>query len=234
MAYAGLKAPPGLNLIAVTASMFLILVVLGRGILGKPLGALINDQNVMSLSRLQLAVWTVVVGASYFTYAAVRIHVGATDPLNVEIDWHLWALMGISTTSFVGTSLIHDQKQDTDPEATVVEKTAGATGENKADVDYNSQGLLYVNPSKEDARFTDIFQGDELGNTTHIDLGKVQMFFFTLISALVFLAVVYKSLRNPASGLASLPVLPEGLLAILGISHAGFLANQGINHTPTA
>jgi hypothetical protein len=234
MLYAGLKLAGGLNLIVVVAAMLLILFTLGKAILGQPLGFLINDQNVMSLSRLQLAVWTVVVGASYFTCAIARAKAGVADPLNVTIDWHLWALMGISTSSFVGSSLIHSQKQDAVPDSTVVEKTAGVTSETTADVKYNSQGLLYVNSSKSDARFTDVFQGDELGNTTHIDLGKVQMFFFTLVAAVVFLAVVYRSLRGANSGLESLPVLPDGLLAILGISHAGFLANQGVNHTPTA
>jgi len=233
MLFAGVTQPGGRNVLIVAAAMILILWLVGQLILQEPLGVLINSQNVMSLARLQMAVWTVVVGASYFTYAIARAKAHMADPLNVTIDWPLWALMGISTSSLVGSAMISSNKRATEPDEGVVQKTAEATAEKDDVVEQNRQGLLYANTSKQDASVADLFQGDELGNTTHIDLAKVQLFLFTLITAVAFMATVYKTLHGPNPDLTSLPVLPEGMLAILGISHAGYLTNKSINHTST-
>ena len=83
-----------------------------------------------------------------------------------------------------------------------------------------------------------MFQGDEIGNTTHVDLAKVQMFLFTVVALGAFAAMIAKGLRHLpadpaklAEALKQLPLLPEGLVAILGISHAGYLANKTVDHT---
>ncbi len=239
--FAGLRLPGGWNLFVVAAALAAILVVLGRAIVERPLGVLINEQNIMSLSRFQMAVWTIVVIASYFTYALVRIKaagLGAIDPkseldpLNVTIDPHLLILMGISATSFVAAPMILSTKKDQTPDLAVTAKTAQVSGDSTAEVESNRQGTLYGNSNISDARVTDMFQGDELGNTMHIDMAKVQMFFFTVIAALAYLLLVFRNLRSPDQDLSSLPVLSDGVVYALGISHAGYLASKGIDHTP--
>ena len=104
---AGWFAPAGVNFVLVTLCMGLVMVVLGIAITRNPLGVIISERNLMSLSRFQMAAWTVVVLATYFTYALMRIKALAegtlnglpvTDALKIEIDPHLWVLLGISTT----------------------------------------------------------------------------------------------------------------------------------------
>lgn len=228
---------PGFNYLSVMACMVVMLGTLGVTIMGSPFGVLVTDQNVMSLSRFQMAGWTIVVIAAYFTFAITRLVAGIPDPLNVGIDWHLWALLGISTTSLVGSSLILGMKKDKDPEDKAVNKAQTLTKDNR--VEENRQGTLYVNPSASDARFTDMFQGDELGDTTHIDLAKVQMFLFSVIAIFAFAVMVTFKLRHlPTadrgaleSALQALPLLSDGLVAVLGISHAGYLTNKTADHT---
>jgi hypothetical protein len=240
--WAGLCLPGGWNLIVIAAALAAVLLVLGKAIVERPLGALINEQNIMSLSRFQMAVWTIVVIASYFTYALVRIKAAGfgaidlksdVDPLNVAIDPHLLILMGISATSFVASPLILGTKKDQTPDPAVAAKTALVSGDSAAEVESNRQGTLYANTNIADARLTDMFQGDELGNTMHIDMAKVQMFFFTVIAALAYLILVFRNLRSPDQDLGSLPTLSDGVVYALGISHAGYLASKGIDHTPT-
>jgi hypothetical protein len=212
--------------------MTVSLIVLGLTIVGRPFGVLINEQNLVSLSRFQMVGWTLAVLAAYFTYALARLKAGRSaypDPLAVPIDWHLWALMGISTTSLVGSALIHTTKKDKEPDPGVTASTATGFGQSLAAVDNDREGLLYANPSKADARFVDMFQGNEIGDTAHIDLTKVQMFYFTIISILAFLVIITKSLRSGA--IDRLPELPDGLIAILGISHAGYLTGKGVTKT---
>lgn len=235
MVLLGYVMPAGWNFLAILALMLIVTMVLGYTIVGRPLGALINEQNVISLSRFQMVLWTIVILAAYFAYVLSRVKVGTTtyaEPLAVAIDPHLWLLLGISTTSLVGSALILTTKKDKDPDADATAKTAAALGESTASIESNRQGLLYVNATKCDARFTDMFQGDEVGNTAHVDLAKVQMFYFTVIAAVGFIVVVTRNLST--TDLAALPQLPDGLIALLGISHAGYLTGKSVTKTPVA
>jgi len=110
---AGFLTPAGWNFVAIVLALTVLLLVLGRAIVGRPLGALINEQNVMSLSRLQMALWTVIILAAYLAYAFVRIMARESNPLDIKIDWHLLALMGISATSFVRVAAHpgHEERQ---------------------------------------------------------------------------------------------------------------------------
>ena len=98
----------------VALSMVVYLLFLGRWISGRPLGVLVNERNLMSLSRFQMVSWTVLLLSAFFTVALKRLHVlspnHAALPLNIAMDWRLFALMGISATSLVGTPLLLSSK----------------------------------------------------------------------------------------------------------------------------
>ena len=137
----------------------------------------------------------------------------------------------------VVSPLILSTKIDKVPDSSVTAKTAALLDEPQQDINANKQGTLYANSSMKDASLTDMFQGDELGNTAHLDLAKVQMFYFTLIAVICFFVMVFKTV---VSGVKvtdpifdHLPVLSDGFVAVLGISHAGYLSSKGINHTKT-
>jgi hypothetical protein len=87
-----------------------------------------------------------------------------------------------------------------------------------------------------DASFSDMFEGNEIGNTAHVDLGKVQMFFFTVTVAVAYAVAVAKSIHDGQLYGAEyvFPTLSSGMVALLGISNAGYLANKGVDHTKTA
>ena len=95
-------------------------------------------------------------------------------------------------------------------------------------------GILYRNPSLQDARITDLLQGDEIMNTTYLDMAKVQMMLFTIVGALVYCGVLYQSLTSPvAANLTQMPALSQGMITLLGISHAGYLGSKTVDRTPT-
>lgn len=232
MFLAAWKIPPGVNFVAVILLMMLMLCILGRFIVGTSLGVFVNELNIMSLARFQLVLWTVVVLASYLVYVVTRMRFNDPDALVVEIDWHLYAILGISTTSLLGSGFIGSLKKDKTPDPDATAKSEVSKIETEATVEFNRQGTLYANSSGKDAKFTDLFQGDEVTNTTHVDLAKVQMFFFTVVTVFTYVLMVARSLRNPSPELEALPTLPEGIIALMGISHIGYLGNKSINHTP--
>jgi hypothetical protein len=240
MGVAGWVAPMGYNLGLVVLSMFLMMVVLGIFTANRPLGILINERNLMSLARFQMVIWTLIVLGTYLTFAFTRIKMMAhsspignplTDPLDIQIDPMLWALMGISTTSLIGSPLILSTKKDQNPARSVTQKTSQMLNEPESEIAANKEGTLYANSKASDACLTDMFEGDELVNTARIDLAKLQMFYFTIIAAICHLVMVFKMLLSASPDLSQLPSLPQGLVAILGISHAGYLTSKGINRT---
>lgn len=189
--------------------MILFLGTIGKAINDRWSGILINELNVMSLSRLQIVIWTVIILSAYLTIATSRIYfTGPTpidDPLNIDINWQLWALLGISSTSLVATPLILNDKK--------------------------KKNIAFMNQHQRDAKFTDIFEGDETGNGKFVDISKVQMFFFTIISALSYIVLLFRDfLANTI--LNGLPLFPEGLIAILTISHGAYLTYKIVDHTP--
>jgi hypothetical protein len=239
IAVAGWYLPAGTNWLVVLALIAIFFLITGKAITGRALGILINERKLMSLSRFQLVVWTGLIVSGFFVIALERIHGAvAAQPLAIGIDWQIWALLGISTASFVGTPLLHANKKSKQPErkTELVKKTATRFREHPDDVERNRQGILYGNSSIAFARFTDMFQGDELANAQFVDVAKLQLFFFTVVVAIaygtqLFQLIAYGDLD--VSGIR-LPVLQDGLLALMGVSHAGYLGAKGVDQTPTA
>lgn len=125
-------------------------------------------------------------------------------------------------------------------------------------------GPLAIGPCTKDkdqkpVSVLDLFRGDEIVDCHRVDLGKVQMFFFTVIGALAYMLVLadWIATLNPVTIIAladtaaastavvnataeaaattaavSFPAISGGFIAILGISHAGFLGNTAVPKTP--
>ncbi|MEO8611599.1 MAG: hypothetical protein ABI690_27115 [Chloroflexota bacterium] len=124
-----------------------------------------------------------------------------TTPLSVEIPSEVWLLLGISTTSLVASPLIKGQKAN----------------------------VIQTNEVRSEAKLSDLFSGEEESNYLKLDLAKLQMLFFTLIVIGAYgVAVASLFNRSLQSAITSLPALDSGVVAMLGVSHAGYLTNKAI------
>jgi hypothetical protein len=103
------------------------------------------------------------------------------------------------------------------------------------EVKMKRDGILCTNLEYKQANFTDIFTGEELGNCGRLDLGKVQMFIFTLIAVVSFVSTLSGSMAANAVTVKTFtfPTLSDGLVALLGISHAGYLVDKAVDNTQT-
>lgn len=236
---AAILPPKGYSYILVMLTLLLFMATVGMTVTGRWDGILINERKLMSLSRFQAVLWTLIILSAFLTMALKRIRWDYLQTaLNIALDPNLWTLMGISTASLIGTPLIQGTKTNKNPKPAETAKTADALAakgivEDKAEIEKNSQGLLYANKDVTDAKFSDMFEGDEIGNTAFVDLSKVQMFLFTMVAALSYAACLFGTIRaQQPYQLDKFPELHQGLIAILGISHAGFLVNKSTDHTP--
>jgi hypothetical protein len=214
------------------AALSALMIAVGVSVTHRYWGILINERNVMSLSRFQAVLWTVLILADYATILLGRAWQGmslvdAKDLLRPD----LLMLMGISYASAVGTSIVHANKAGKPTPVNAV-ADAQANLNDTAGSFTAAQGVMYKNKDLSDANVGDMFQGDELADAHTTDLSKVQMFFFTIVSAAVFLGTADAMFTNMKSiGDVLIPQLPENLIALMGISHAAYLGNKAVTRT---
>ncbi len=212
--------------------LILFIAITGHGVTGLWRGALIDERNQISLSRFQLAVWTVIVLSGLLTIAIYNIG-GSGDPLAIAIPTELWALLGISTASLVGSPLVRSTKADKnpDPKETAASIKLLAQRYGAAEADFETKGLIVANKQPDMARWANMMLAEETGNAARLDLSKIQMFFFTLILAIAYAFALGDLLAGDSEVIAKFPPLTGGMLALLGISHAGYLTHKATPHS---
>jgi hypothetical protein len=71
----------------------------------------------------------------------------------------------------------------------------------------------------------DIFMGEYVADFALLDIAKIQMFFFTVLLVIAYGTAVGSLLRTDPLP-SSLPDVGAGMLPLLGISHASYLASK--------
>jgi hypothetical protein len=182
-------------------------------------GVAVDWRGKISLSRLQIVMWTILFVATLLV--AFVWNVAHGGEISLEIPSTAWLLMGIAGVSAVGTPLILSQKPDTTP--------AGAP---LAPPGMVAQGVVVARLSGAAPAWSDLVLGDELGNATAIDIGKVQQLLFTLVAIVVYaLAVEVLLAGSVGNAIPSLPEMSGGFVALLAASHATYLAYKAVPHT---
>jgi len=214
------------------------ILIIGHGVTGAWRGAFIDERNVISLSRFQLLAWTVLILSAFMTAAFWNVGLGTlSQPLDeIKLAPTLWLLMGISTASLVASPLLLSGKKAQTPNAAERDQTFELLRQ-QGDGQVSNQGLVVTNTDIGNARWSDMFTGEETGDAAHMNLSRVQMFFFTLVALLTYGVALGGMFRDPVfigAGFGAFPMLSEGLLALIGISHTGYLAAKGVSNSQTA
>jgi hypothetical protein len=94
-------------------------------------------------------------------------------------------------------------------------------------------GELHTHPIVGDARWSDMLRGDTIANFQFADLGKIQMFFFTVILVFSYAALLWSIMSMPQAAqllqivpTLSLPAFSESFVILLGLSQAGYLTTK--------
>lgn len=266
-----------------------ILMVVGWGITGRPYGVLIDERNKLSLSRLQITVWTIVVLSAWITAVVWNLAAGkGISALDISLPQTLWLLLGISTTSLVASPLILSTKTTAQINPlqlqrqlrlaaskrgiTAKPKHAGNAQtqqpgssdpgidtpdlrftpekgvpiamftpdpvliqELKAALKVDAQGAVVVNTQLNDASLADLFAGDEVGNFVQVDLSKAQMLLITIVIVVAYAtALGAMFIAATSAGITQFPDVDSSMVALLAISHSGYLAYKAVPHTALA
>jgi hypothetical protein len=218
------------------------LAVAGYATVGRWDGIFIDNQNRISLSRFQLILWTLLLVSALMTAGLINAMKPADPtPLQIRIPPKIWALLGLGaftavaaptidqhtsisafeTTAFAGTNA-------TEAEAEKGRiKSALAKEQNIPEPKF--AGALLIKNGPNDARWIDIIRGDSAGALL-VDVAKMQQLAFTLL----LISVYAMTLRTKMAGTGDIDEFPDidaGFLALLGLSHAAYLADKQIGFT---
>jgi hypothetical protein len=206
-------------------------MVIGQGATGLKLGLLIDARNRLSLSRMQIIFWTILILSSLLVAALGNVNLGEVSPLSIKIPPEVLGLIGISATSLVGAPLILSTKKGhTDSEKEKSRDPGDEAGRDTKPKEISKEGQVIVNDVPQNAGISNLFKGDEVGNFVQIDLGKTQLFYFTVVLVFTY-GVVLGKLFASSEAVHQLPAIDPGLVWLLGISHAGYLANKAVPHS---
>jgi hypothetical protein len=231
-----LTARPGwLCLIA-----FFAFIALGLGVLSKKTfwGVLIDERNRISLSRLQVTLWTLVLLPTLSTVYWTRYQQlpSQTPPgkvwqaLDFAVPDEVWALLGIQLTSAAASRLILTQKKEKLVDNPT--RTNGVTRMNLlGDDGAKSVGALLARDDVSKASWSDLVLSEEVGDAGTLDLSRVQNLFFTGVVVTAYFHAL-SELFGGNGLITALPPISSGMVTLVGISHAGYLTAKAVPKTP--
>jgi hypothetical protein len=212
--------------IAILILLALALVLLGRSVTGYWSGFLIDNRNKMSLARLQLGLWLILISSAFLAASLTNLHINMfstplnfsvsttpSNPLSIAIPPEILAIFGVSATSLVGASAVLNVKN-------------------------NNGQQIHTHDSRDQAHWNDMFKGDDAVNSDYVDLSKLQMFYITVIMTLVYgvaLGMLFFGSGNGVDprtlAITAFPSLSATMVTLLGISQGGYLVYKAVPRT---
>lgn len=226
--------------VAVLIVAVLVGLFKGRGVFG----ALIDMRGKYCLSRLQILLWTALVIGGYVGIAAPK-----GDFVNIPNE--VLGLLGIALGSTVvstaikanqvlnGQTASEGQRERqiaasaqnemlrllgiAQPELLSADEKASLLAHISDDerAELNRQIAIQRKPS-----FMDLFTQEQVGTEHLIDIGKLQMFAWTVVALAIYGAMLVEKLTLPVDEVRQLTELPNvtgTILTLMGISQAAYL-----------
>jgi F0F1-type ATP synthase membrane subunit c/vacuolar-type H+-ATPase subunit K len=219
-----------------TAIIALMLLLISYAIRGGAFAFLIDERNRMSLSRLQLSAWTILLIGGYWTLAFWDVRCGARGSLMgpfPTMQYDLWLLLGIVNISAVASPLILQTKANADTPAT------DTAPPHVAATQVSEIGTLDARTTSAGASWLDLFTGEEVANRGTIDISRLQHFVITLLLLATYAYILGATMNGLQVGdptkpfvAVNMPSVGQTFLGLLAISHAGYLAAKALPKTP--
>jgi hypothetical protein len=194
-------------------------------------GLLVDERNRMSLSRFQMLLWTVLLVSGLWTAVLANVGISTANPFSIAVPEQLWWALGLSTASLLGTPLILQRKAHPKPGGSPPAAQSPPADQSPPDP---MVGLLAVHAHPIEASWLDMVSGEEVTNRYRIDVARLQMLLFTALLVVGYGFSIAQVLASAAPKITSLPAIDGGFLALLTISHAGYLAKKQVGTLPSA
>ena len=185
-----------------------------------PLGILIDNRGRMSLNRLQVVLWSLVVISLISGAFFGRLIEGVSDPLGFTIPERVLGLLGIS----LGTGVTVGAAKASKSIKAEKNQPAEAPPDGKA----KSQ-LATHEATGSEPNFWQVFMLEEGTMADEaVDVTKFQSFAITIVLVVAYVAMAIKAIADArlAADVTALPNISGTFLVLLGISYAGYLGGK--------
>ena len=199
-------------------------VVVGLSVNRRWDGIFVDERNKISLSRVQLVLWTLLLVSALTSAALSNVSLGTASPLQIEIPASVWALLGLGSLTSVASPIILNQKEanPAPPPGRLKAITENIKRLDNLPSLPTNTGEVVRKAKASDARWMDIFRGDTT-DADVVDVSKVQQFAFSLLLVAVYASAIWATLGR-AGAITAFPAVDSGFVALLGLSHAAYLA----------
>src|SRR5262245_19110910 len=188
---------------------------------------LIDERNRYSQPMLITIVWFVIVVSAYLACALWNVALwtpSSRSPLPVEITVPaaVWVLAGIIGVDFILSRVILNEKRKRTPSTRQLNEAKQSN--------WNHDGVLFLRNLPTDAEAGDLVNYDELSYQDSPDLAAIHKLLFQIAAVVVYAVALGRLifLTDPATSISAFPSIPEGFLALLGVSTGVALANRNI------
>lgn len=199
--------------LATFAVFWIDFVVIGWVTRGDCRGIFINNENRISLARFQLILWSTIVLSALFASGLQNLAGSQPDPLDIAIPESIWGLLGLGSFTWVASSEIASGMRGKQP--LITNKSAGQES-------WIENGIVVKADGH--ARWLDLVTGEGT-QAGQADIAKLQKLCITLLLACVYFADLYV-MFGAELPVRAFPTVSGGMVALIGISHATFLANK--------
>jgi hypothetical protein len=218
---------------AILGFLIAFIFIIGHGITGHYYGAFIDERNMISLSKFQELVWTVIFLSAFLTMVLDLFQNQNQQDFKIVFDQSLLFLLGISSASFIGSPLIKNNGFNQEPDQNELEKTLMLLNKGADNLQVekkDNKGLYIINKDPKDASWTDLFKGEETGNGFYLDISKIQMFLFTIVTVLIYSVMLTRKFQGNCP-VRVFPKMDENIIWLLAISHSSYLTHKAIPHS---
>jgi hypothetical protein len=190
---------------------------------------LVDERNRYSQPALITLAWFVVIVSAYLACALWNVALwipSPTTPLPIEIKVPptVWVLAGIVGVDVIAASIIVTQKGWRAPSASHLAE-AQRIGQPVPEA-----GTLFVRGRPADAEGVDFIAYDELGVQETVDLAALQKLLFQITAVIVYAVALGRLIYSMPvrDAISGFPPIPEGFLALIGVSTATAVINRAI------
>lgn len=242
------------------ATILVLVAAGGLAVKGRWYGALVDGRNRVSLSRLQMLCWTVVLLGGYLVVGIFNIAL-LGSPLRElaqqavvddaaagllrqfpgffpSMAPQLWAVLGITVavSPFLSQMILNEKPREPaggETDSRLLQAKAPLVG-----------GMLAEGHATiDDSRWSDLVSGEEVGNEGQVDVSRLQylVITFVLLGGYLTLLVRYLGTLDGAQILTaaatfapvfpSMPPVDGTFVGLLALSHGGYLAFKAMPST---
>lgn len=209
---------------------------------------LADRRNRYSLPNLITLVWFVVIVSAYLATALWNIGVSGKEvwqaiatnaqidgkspvlPIAIEIPAAIWVLAGIVGVGLVGAGAIVSAKdnQPLGPQHIAAATAMSLAGGGPVPA-LPPRSPVFMRPLASEARLADLVTYDEIGVQDKPDLAALQHLMFQIAAVLVYAVALGREMYTMPNGIVTaFPTIPEGFLALLGVSGLTALGNRAV------